>query len=59
MCSVPVVDSCPLQYITRLMEWTEKQINNEHIFPMEVGMLLEGSFDICSYSTWIPYEVIM
>ena len=26
-----------LQYITKLMEWIEKQINNEDIFPSEVG----------------------
>ena len=26
-----------LQYITKLMEWIEKQINNEDVFPSEVG----------------------
>ncbi len=30
-------DYSVLQYITRLMEWAEKQINNEDIFPVEVG----------------------
>ena len=31
---------CPLfhlQYISKLMEWIEKQINNEDVFPSEVG----------------------
>ncbi|XP_064384577.1 MOB kinase activator 3B-like isoform X2 [Halichondria panicea] len=39
----PLALSAP-DYITRLMEWTEKQINNEHIFPMEVGTPFPKAF---------------
>ena len=28
-----------MQYITKLMEWIEKQINNEDLFPSQVGTL--------------------
>lgn len=28
------------QYISLLMDWVEKQINNEEIFPVSVGRLL-------------------
>lgn len=30
------------QYITKLMEWIEKQINNEDLFPVKVGKSLCG-----------------
>lgn len=35
------------KYITLLMEWVEKQINDETIFPVTVGMcLLQHSFSL-------------
>lgn len=39
----PLALSAP-KYITKLMEWIEKQINNEDVFPSEVGVPFPKTF---------------
>ena len=36
VCVMVFVLVC-MQYIAKLMEWIEKQINNEDLFPVQVG----------------------
>ena len=40
-----------MQYVAKLMEWIEKQINNEDIFPVQVGTYTLADVIIISLSS--------